>query len=449
VLGNADGSFAVVGETQDAPQGDRHAYFLRISGLGQVQRSQTYFYAPHHDYLCDIAPLIDGSGYVMCGGAEDRPTGFQMDGFTMQTNLNGVSDWMQQFGGSGQSEQIRAFTPAADGGYLVAGRLVVGSATRGDGLLTKLNDLGEVQWSRTYGDLPDDGFNRVRTLQDGSFAAIGYTHSWGAGGRDMYFIHVSDSGDSIMARALGGGAEDVGQDLLPLPNGGYMLAGWTYSTGHGSADGYLVRLNPQGDVMWQRTYGSDEADYFMSIAPGPQGGFVLAGGSNSFGEFAHNRVYLVGVDSSGNELWHKVYGPTQSTSWAEKVIATRDGSYLLVGTVLSEQTGNDVYVIRTGPLVISNTEDQPPAMPTEFNLAAYPNPFNPATTLQFSLPVPGQTVIQLFNAEGQLVQRISDGFYSAGAHVVTVDGSHLASGTYFARLSSGPTMITRRLLLVK
>lgn len=90
------------------------------------------------------------------------------------------------------------------------------------------------------------------------------------------------------------------------------------------------------------------------------------------------------------------------------------------------------------------------SLPSDFLVTSYPNPFNPTTTLAFALPEPGRVLIRIYNLFGEDVATVADRDFSAGAgHKVVFDASGFPSGTYIARISAGPTTVTRKLLLLK
>jgi hypothetical protein len=89
------------------------------------------------------------------------------------------------------------------------------------------------------------------------------------------------------------------------------------------------------------------------------------------------------------------------------------------------------------------------ALPLLYTLAAYPNPFNPTTTLLFSLPRAGHVTLTLYDVTGRAVETLTDRVYAAGTHTLAVDANALPSGTYFARLQSAGTSKTQKLLLLR
>lgn len=101
----------------------------------------------------------------------------------------------------------------------------------------------------------------------------------------------------------------------------------------------------------------------------------------------------------------------------------------------------------SGPVATEdNTSDVPDAIRLEPN---YPNPFNPATTLTFAIPVESKVTLKVYDITGRQVATVTDQTYQAGEHQLNWDASSLASGTYFARLQAGSEVRTQRMMLIK
>jgi hypothetical protein len=111
--------------------------------------------------------------------------------------------------------------------------------------------------------------------------------------------------------------------------------------------------------------------------------------------------------------------------------------------------GNYYTIPVTGVGVEIEAADPNPEIISSFSFSAYPNPFNPTTTIQFSLTKNEKVTLALYNTSGQLVQTLVDEVRSAGEHRVQLSGTALPSGVYFARLQSAAHIATHKLLLLK
>lgn len=201
-------------------------------------------------------------------------------------------------------------------------------------------------WTRTYGGAGNDMGYSVRQTMDGGFIIGGWTRSFGAGGSDMYLIKVDAVGNLEWEKTYGGADDETGWSSIQTADGGYVIAGHTYSFGPGNADVYLVRTDTLGDTLWTKAYGGDGYDYSYSLCKTLDNGFVLAGRSSSFGQ--GDDVYIIKTDSMGNQIWEKTYGGSLFDV-AYAIRETYDGGYIIAG--FSSSFGNSgAYVIRTDSL---------------------------------------------------------------------------------------------------
>jgi hypothetical protein len=163
-------------------------------------------------------------------------------------------------------------------------------------LLMKTDDLGYVEWKRTYGGQFSDQGLSMQVSSDGNLFIGGFTetieHSYQA-----VAMKLTMDGDTIWTRQFGGDLWDFCKQLVAMPDGGCTLFGQTYSYGAGEGDFYLVRLNSDGDTLWTRTYGGSSDESGESISITDDGGFYLTGHTESFGT-GKKDVYVVKTDAA-------------------------------------------------------------------------------------------------------------------------------------------------------
>ena len=195
----------------------------------------------------------------------------------------------------------------ADGGYIVAGYTNSFGAGDYDFYLVKTNSQGDTLWTRTYGGSDDDWAYSVQQTADGGYIVAGYTYSFGAGDDDFYLVKTNSQGDTLWTRTYGGSGDDEAYSVQQTADGGYIVAGYTSSFGAGSGDFYLVKTNSQGDTLWTRTYGGSGYDGAYSVQQTADGGYIVAGYTGSFGAGSDD-FYLVKTNSQGDTLWTRTYG---------------------------------------------------------------------------------------------------------------------------------------------
>ena len=200
----------------------------------------------------------------------------------------------------------------------------------------------QIQWENTYGGSGNDWVSCIIETSDGAYLIAGGTYSFGAGDKDIYLVKVDKNGNKIWQKTYGGSEEDWAY-VIETSDGAYLMAGFTYSFGD-SGDVYLVKVDKDGNKIWEKTYGGNDIDEAWFVIETSDGAYLIAGRTESFGAGGDD-VYLIKVDKNGNEIWEKTYGG-DCTDWAFSVIETSDGAYLMAGYTKSFGAGGrDVYLV--------------------------------------------------------------------------------------------------------
>lgn len=150
----------------------------------------------------------------------------------------------------------------------------------------------------------------------GGYAMIGTTGSNETGNTDMYVLRLDDQLNCMWHRNYGGSQVEWGVSLVEDLSGNLLLAGYTSSSGAGSYDMLVVKVDPQGDEMWQHTYGGADWDFGKKILRHPQGGFLLAGNTYSAGNGGQDGV-LMHIDGNGTELQRWYFGGAEEDGIAD------------------------------------------------------------------------------------------------------------------------------------
>jgi len=161
--------------------------------------------------------------------------------------------------------------------------------------------------------------------------------------------------DTLWTRTYGGANRDIAYSIDQTTDGGFILAGVTESFGAGNRDFYLVKTDSQGDTLWTRTYGGSGADVARSVQQTTDGGYVMAGWTTSFGA-GYDDFYLVKTDAQGDTLWTRTYGGPGAEG-AYSVQQTADGGYIIAGN----GGGVVFYVVKTdesGNMIWTHTYDE-------------------------------------------------------------------------------------------
>jgi uncharacterized delta-60 repeat protein len=225
-------------------------------------------------------------------------------------------------------------------------------------------------WQKTYGGSGDDYAYSIQQTTDGGYIVAGWTSSFGAGNYDFYVIKLDANGNKVWEKTFGGSSEDRAYSIQQTTDGGYIVAGWTYSFGAGIYDVYIIKLDADGNKVWEKTFGGSGWDEAFSIQQTTDGGYIVAGWTSSFGA-GWEDVYIIKLDADGNKVWEKTFG---GSGWDEafSIQQTTDGGYIVAG--YTDGAGNtNVYVIRMD--ICSNTGPYPPIQGAPSALKSVEKPF--------------------------------------------------------------------------
>lgn len=212
-------------------------------------------------------------------------------------------------------------------------------------------------FQKHYGGSGDDYAYALALTSDGGFIAAGSTTSFGAVIPDIYIIRLTSDGKIVWSRTYGGTIIEAANSIVQTSDGGFIVAGVTNSFGAGQNDMYILRLTSEGNSVWAKTYGGMTQDAGVSIVQTSDGGFIAAGTTNSFGAGNYD-MYVVRLSSDGGVMWSKAYGGT-NVDGAASIIQTSDGGFIAAGSTYSFGAGvSDMYAVRIasdGSLIWSKT----------------------------------------------------------------------------------------------
>jgi len=251
--------------------------------------------------------------------------------------------WSRTFGGSGQ-DFCYSVQQTTDGGYILAGRTSSYGHGYDDFWLVKTDANGDSLWTRTFGGDGDDECRSVQQTSDGGYILAGYQRSW-TPFSDGWLVRVDANGDSLWTRNFNAGGNDYFKSVLQTPDGGFAVVGITDGSGAGHNDFWLVRTDSSGVEIWSRTYGGSSNDFCYSLQQTSDGGYILAGNTLSFGAGSED-YWLVKTDANGDSLWSRTFG-TSGQEYGSSVAQTSDGGYIFVGTGEGFGGLQDFWLVKT------------------------------------------------------------------------------------------------------
>ena len=233
--------------------------------------------------------------------------------------------------------------------------------------IVKTDAFGNLQWQRTYGGTFEDMANSIEQTADGGYIMAGTSASNNGdvsgnhGDKDFWVVKLSVSGDIEWQKSYGGDDKEVAYEIHQTTDGGYIVAGTTYSydgvimpvngdvTGfHGGIDAWIVKISANGTLEWQKCMGANNLDGFLSVKQTTDGGYIAAG------DYSNGNYYVAKFSATGGVEWEIVY---TNYDGAHEIRQTPDGGYIIVGDIVSafaNTTGHNFGVLK----ISANGEEQ-------------------------------------------------------------------------------------------
>jgi len=340
----SEGGYIVTGWTTTYGAGGEDIWILKLDSRGDVIWSITYGNSVNDErahWDRGVQQTSDG-GYIVVG--ETNTHSSDSDALILKLDSDGNIIWSVSYGGT-QRDTARSVQETLDGGYIVAGWTNSYGAGDYDVWILKLDLNGNLNWSKTFGDSGDDKAISIIQTQDGGYAVAGWTSSYGSGGVDVWVLKLDANGNRLWDKTFGGSANDDGRAIIQESSGNYIIAGRTSSYGAGNIDVWILKLDVNGNKIWDKTFGGVQNDYASSITESRDGTYVVAGWTNSFGA-GNWDILTIKVDSNANIIGFKTFGKAGSDN-AYSITSTYDGGYILAGLTSSYGAGGlDFWVLK-------------------------------------------------------------------------------------------------------
>ena len=394
IIKTNDGGYAILGHAQsndidvsNKPDNSFDYWLLKYNLNHELQWQRTYG-GSDDDRGTDIIQANDGSyaiiGYSKSNDRNITENNGANDFWICKLSSSGAIVWEKSFGFLG-TDNGNAIIQTQDNGFLIAGVLDV-SASNGQGnskitgtkrhaggdyWAIKLDASGEKQWSKFYGGTFTDTPNDLIQTNDNGFLLVGSSDSNDVdiknnkGTYDFWIVKISESGTLIWEKSFGGSQIDEAHAVCDSGDGNYLIVGDTRSNdfdvtnNNGAADLWLIKISPEGELIWEQNYGGNSFDVGRSISKTVDGGFIISGSSRSSdGDLTENKgqndAWLLKVNSEGTLLWQKTIGGS-NIDFTYDAVELNDKSIIAIG----ETSSNDGDILTNNgfsDLVIINTK---------------------------------------------------------------------------------------------
>lgn len=451
-----DGGYIVLGNTcsNDIDVTGNHGlcdtWILKMNGSG-VPEWQKTFGGSGSDLSNAIKQTSDG-GFIFTGwsnsidGDLTGNYGFE-DIWVVKLDNIGNIQWQQSYGGSG-SDQSYAIQQTIDGGYILAGISSSSdydlSSNFGcfDYWILKLDDSGIIQWQKSFGGSGCEYVSSIQQTTDGGYIVGGWTGSVDGditvnyGEYDYWIVKMDSLGIIEWQKSFGSLHDDQAYSIQQTSDNGYIIAGVSFLTADDNEGNYwILKLDSLGLLQWQKSFGGTADDGAYSVQETADGGYIVAGGSNSNdGDVTMNigslDYWIVKINSSGNLIWEKSFGGTSDEA-PTSIQQTTDGGFIIAGwSVSNDGDLTETYGLGDYWVVKLNN---PSAGFEEFDnsmLSVYPNPVSDLLYITVTNEVIGNSY-SIYDNLGNLIltgkinsenTTIELADLSGGCYLLSIDG---------------------------
>jgi len=291
-----DGGYLLAGRTSSFGSGASDVWVLKLDAAGHLLW-QSAFGGSDLD-IANGMDLTDDGGCIIVGRSRSAGTG-DLDTWAWRLDSGGNRLWQATYPGN-QNVELMSVTATPDGGCIAAGRGDPCGGGKVQPYCVRFDGSGTVLWQRAYDGFGTFALADIDLTVDGGCLLAGYaTDTGGAGGCEAWCSKLDAAGNIVWQKTYGGTGEDRLTTVHASADGGCIVAGVTESFGAGLMDGWSMKLDASGEVVWQKTYGGGGNDGLGDVYPADDGGCVLAGGTQSFGMGAMDGWYLI-VDATGD-----------------------------------------------------------------------------------------------------------------------------------------------------
>jgi len=279
-------------------------------------------------------------GLVVTGYTNSFGNGYQV--YLLKTDSDGNLLWEKDFGGS-DYESGYSVVETSDGGQVVTG--YTNSVSNGPNLyLLKTDSNGNLLWEKDFGGAGNEFGKSIIATSDFGLVIVGMTTSVNNIEEQLYLLKTNSNGGLLWEKNFGGSSNDYGYSVVETSDGGLVVTGYTYSFGDDSQV-YLLKTDPNGNLLWEKNFGGTSDDQGYGVIETSDGGLVVTGRTNSFG--SNDQVYLLKTDSDGDLLWEKTFGGSSYDS-GYSVVEILDGGLVVTGYTNSfGNVKSQVYMIWT------------------------------------------------------------------------------------------------------
>lgn len=390
-------------------------------------------------------------GYTLSNDGDVTINNGISDYWVVKIDSSGNIEWERSYGGSGL-DMGQSIDQTDDGGYILAGQSgsndgdVSNNHGNMDYWIVKINSSGDIEWEKSYGGSNSDGPSKIKQTSDGGYIVTGSSASndgdvtGNNGDFDVWVIKIDEMGTLEWEKSFGGTNADSSQDLQLTSDGGFIISGYFQVVAPLDWDYIVLKIDSNGDMVWEKSLGGTNTENAFGIAPTGDNGWIVSGHSNSTdGNVSGNHggydYWIVKLDENGELDWEQNFGGSGDEQ-SYGIVQANDGGFVITGQSTSNDIdltnnngGVDIWVLKITPenLGVQDFTNE---------VSLYPNPTS--NILHINAKNTLVDKIGIYDVLGRLV-------LASTLEDKKIDVSQLKAGVYFlkAKTSKGKTLIRR------
>lgn len=426
----------------------KNFYIIKIDADGQLIWEET-FGGSNSEIAYAITDTDDG-GYIIIGDTDSEDGQVEniqgkTDIWAIKINEDGELLWSKTFGGFNY-DRATSIAKTQDknfviGGYSNTTYITANTGVSMDFWVLKINTNGEIIWQKSMGTIQDDITKSIYPTADGGCVVAGMTQD------QVYMVKMQEDGDILWEKTFDGNRNNVAK-ILQTNAGGFLLAGHSTPTNStGSLSYWVIKTDENAEIIWEKRFGGSKTDIATTIIENPDNEIFIAGLSYSSDiqvseSFGYTDYWIVKLNPEGQIIWEKSYGYDVSFENPKAMKPTFDGGLIIAGTTtMSNNSYSGCWVVKINDGSFPIIElPQSIESPISEATSIYPNPNTGTFTIETNDT--STKNIQIYNNLGQLIQEKP--FNEADTQI---DLSNIPKGIYFLSIQTDQQTFTKKIII--
>jgi hypothetical protein len=349
ILVTRSGDLLAVGRTDSYSQ-DMNINLIKFDSQGNIIWDRTY--GGNETEGANAIIQTQEGGFLVAGYSDSNAENAnENDVWLLKINANGEREWERFYKTPDSIDEAQGLIETEDGNFLIVGNTTSLSEGNVDIFVMKVNKKGDILWQKKYGELGGEQAGHVISTSQG-FMIVGSKEipkkRW-----DMWLLHIDKQGEILWNQNYGGSDNEMGNVMTVMPDGNYVLAGFTYSYAEGSLDAWVVKINHKGEKIWDKTLGGLSTDEVLDIIITKEKNILIVGYTDVYVPDKNynntsnngNDVLVALLDTNGNKIWEETIGGLGSQRGYG--IVEKDEAYFLAGYAdENSDSGTDHLIIK-------------------------------------------------------------------------------------------------------